>query len=211
MDIKVFHFNPIQVNTYIVSDETGEAIIIDPGNCRSYEDEQIREYVEQKQLKLRYIVNTHPHIDHIAGNGWCVEEYGAQVLLHKAGMPIYDKAYAYAIAFGMEIDKMPTPSKFLEENDEISIGNTSFSVFYTPGHCDGSICLYFKDEKIIFTGDLIFELSVGRSDLPTGDEEVLQKSIKEKIFALDDEVIILSGHGGKTTVGKERTLNPYIR
>ena len=210
MEIKTFHFNPIMVNTYILSDETGEAVIVDPGNCQMYEDEQIRDYVVSKNLKIKYLINTHPHIDHIAGNPWCVAEYHPQVLLHEAGMPIYKKAYAYAAAFGLDVEKMPEPDRYLKEGDVVSFGNQQLKVFYTPGHCDGSICLYSADNKLIFTGDLIFELSVGRSDLPTGNEALLQQSIREKILTLDDEVTILSGHGDPTTVGRERSGNPYL-
>ncbi len=210
MNIKTFRFNPIQVNTYVLSDETGEGIIIDPGNCNVGEDEQLREYIAKSGIKIKFLVNTHPHIDHIAGNPWCVSEYHIPVYMHEGGLPIYKRAYAYAIAFGMSVDEMPEPSVFLEEGDEVKFGNTSLSVFYTPGHCEGSICLYSKNEKVIFTGDLIFELSVGRSDLPTGNEAVLQESIREKILTLDDDVVILSGHGSRTTVGRERSLNPFI-
>lgn len=210
MDIKTFHFNPIMVNTYILSDETGEAVIVDPGNCQSYEDAQIRDYVASKNLKIKYIINTHPHIDHIAGNPWCVSEYHPELLMHEAGMPIYNKAFAYAVAFGLEIEKMPDPDRFLKEGDVVTFGNQQLSVSYTPGHCDGSICLYSADNKVIITGDLIFEQCVGRSDLPSGNEALLQQSIREKILTLDDDVTILSGHGDSTTVGRERRSNPYI-
>ncbi|MBQ5993856.1 MAG: MBL fold metallo-hydrolase [Bacteroidales bacterium] len=210
MEIKTFHFNPIMVNTYLLSDETGEAVIVDPGNCRSYEDEQIREYVSAKNLRVKYIINTHPHIDHIAGNPWCMAEYHPELLMHEAGMPIYNKAFAYAAAFGLETEKMPAPDRFLQEGDVVTFGNQKLKVLYTPGHCDGSICLYSADNKLIITGDLIFELSVGRSDLPTGNEALLQQSIREKILPLPDEVTILSGHGGPTTVGRERRGNPYL-
>ena len=210
MEIKTFHFNPIMVNTYLLSDETGEAVIVDPGNCQSYEDEQIREYVSAKNLRVKYIINTHPHIDHIAGNPWCMAEYHPELLMHEAGMPIYNKAFAYAAAFGLETEKMPAPDRFLQEGDVVTFGNQKLKVLYTPGHCDGSICLYSADNKLIITGDLIFELSVGRSDLPTGNEALLQQSIREKILPLPDEVTILSGHGGPTTVGRERRGNPYL-
>lgn len=210
MEIKTFHFNPIMVNTYILSDETGEAIIVDPGNCQTYEDEQIREYVASRNLKIKYIINTHPHIDHIAGNPWCVAEYHPELLMHEAGMSIYNKAYAYAVAFGLSIDSMPQPDRYLREGDEVLFGNQRLKVFYTPGHCDGSICLYSAENKLIITGDLIFEMCVGRSDLPTGNEALLQQSIQTAIFTLEDDVTILSGHGGPTTVGQERRDNPYI-
>lgn len=211
MDIKTFHFNPIMVNTYIISDETGEAVIVDPGNCRIYEDEQIRDYVTSKKLSIKYIINTHPHIDHIAGNPWCVSEYHAELLMHKAGLPVYNESFAYAAAFGLEVASMPAPDRFLKEGDEVAFGKQRLKVLYTPGHCDGSICLYSVENQVVFTGDLIFELSVGRSDLPTGNEALLLQSIREKILTLPDPVIILSGHGGATTVGRERNGNPYIQ
>ena len=210
MDIRTFHFNPLMVNTYILSDETKEAVIVDPGNCRFYEDSQIREYVADKNLKIKYIINTHPHLDHIVGNPWCKAEYGAEILLHEAGMKEYNRAYAYAAVFGFEIGEMPAPDRFIADGEILTFGDQRLEVFYTPGHCDGSICLYFADNQVIFTGDLIFELSVGRSDLPTGDGVTLLRSIRDKILTLPDEVTILSGHGDPTSVGRERGGNPYI-
>jgi glyoxylase-like metal-dependent hydrolase (beta-lactamase superfamily II) len=210
MEIKTFHFNPLMVNTYILSDETGEAVIVDPGNSQTYEDEQIREYIAAKNLKIKYIINTHPHLDHIAGNPWCKKEFGVDVMLHEAGMKEYNRAFAYAAVFGFEIEKMPEPDRFLNEGDEVTFGNQKLKVLYTPGHCAGSICLYSSENQVIFTGDLIFEQCVGRSDLPTGNEVELQRSIREKILTLPDEVTILSGHGDATTVGRERSGNIYI-
>ena len=210
MEIKTFHFNPLMVNTYILSDETGEAVIVDPGNCQTYEDEQIREYVSTKHLTIKYIINTHPHLDHIAGNPWCKKEYNSELLMHESGMKEYHRAFAYATVFGFEVEEMPDPDRFLREGDEVSFGNQRLKVYETPGHCAGSICLYSAESQVIFTGDLIFELCVGRSDLPTGNEAQLQQSIREKILTLPDEVTILSGHGDTTTVGRERRGNPYI-
>lgn len=210
MEIKTFHFNPLMVNTYILSDETREAVIVDPGNCRFYEDGQIREYVADNHLDIKYIINTHPHLDHIAGNPWCKKEYGVDILLHEAGMKEYNRAYAYATVFGFELEDMPDPDRYIQEGETLTFGNQHLDVLYTPGHCEGSVCLYSADNQVIFTGDLIFELSVGRSDLPTGNGEKLLQSIREKILTLPDEVTILSGHGDPTSVGNERRNNPFI-
>jgi glyoxylase-like metal-dependent hydrolase (beta-lactamase superfamily II) len=210
MEIKTFHFNQLMVNTYILSDETGEAVIVDPGNIQSYEDAQIRDYIAAKNLKIKYIINTHPHIDHIAGNSWCKKEFGVEVLIHENSLPLYDRALSYAAIFGLELEEMPAPDRFLKEGDVVAFGNQKLSVVYTPGHCEGSVCLYDADDKIIITGDLIFEMSVGRSDLPTGNEVLLQQSIREKVLTLPDDVTILPGHGDPTTIGRERTRNPYI-
>ena len=125
-------------------------------------------------------------------------------------MPIYNKSFAYAAAFGLDVSEMPAPDRFLKEGDEIMFGNQRLTVLYTPGHCDGSICLYNIDNQFVITGDLIFELSVGRSDLPTGSESLLLQSIREKILTLPDEVKLFPGHGDPTTVGRERRQNPFL-
>lgn len=211
MTIRIFHFNPIQVNTLVLHDETGEAIIIDPGNCQSFEDEQLKEYVETHQLTVKAIVNTHPHIDHIAGNHWCADHFNVPVWCHEGGMRIYNKAYAYAIAFGLSVDEMPAPAKFLKEGDEVRFGNQCLSVLYTPGHCDGSICLYDATNKLLICGDVLFEGSIGRSDLPTGNHELLLQMIREKIFTLPDDTVIYPGHGPNTSVANEKTHNPFLQ
>lgn len=212
MTIRTFHFNPIQVNTMVLADEeTGEAVIVDPGNCNLYEDSQLREYINEHNLLVKYIINTHPHIDHIAGNDWCVKEYRVPLYFHAAGMPIYEKAFAYAAAFGIEQSAFPLPTAFLKEDDVIRFGNHQLQVLYTPGHCDGSVSFWDKVDKFVICGDLIFEGGVGRSDLPTGNEELLLQMIREKIMVLDNETVIYPGHGPQTTVGHEKINNPYIQ
>ena len=210
INIRIFHFNPIQVNTLVLYDGTGEAILVDPGNCQSYEDAQLEEFVRQHNLTVKAIVNTHPHIDHIAGNNWCHRTFDAPVWCHEAGMPIYNKSYAYAIAFGLSVDEMPQPAKYLHEGDEVRFGNQTLQVLYTPGHCDGSISLYDAANGYVICGDLLFEGSVGRSDLPTGNGRLLIEMIKTKILTLPDNTNIYPGHGGLTTVGDEKLYNPFL-
>ncbi len=210
LTIRIFHFNPIQVNTLLLHDAAGESIIVDPGNCQSYEDTQLKEYVERHHLTVRAIVNTHPHVDHVAGNSWCAREWQAPVWCHEAGMSIYNKAYAYAIAFGLSVEEPPRPAKFLHEGEEVRVGNHVLQVLYTPGHCDGSISLYDEAGKYVICGDLIFEGSVGRSDLPTGNGALLMDVIRQKILTLPDETTIYPGHGGLTTVGHEKMYNPFL-
>lgn len=211
MTIRTFHFNPIMVNTLVLHDESGEAVIVDPGNCSSFEDAQLQDYVSSHQLTVKYIINTHPHIDHIAGNGWCVREFKAPLLCHQAGMPIYNKAYAYGAAFGIMADNMPAPDRFLNEGDEIRFGSQCLQVLYTPGHCDGSVSLFDAANGYVICGDLIFEGSVGRADLPTGNMKTLLEMIKNKILPLGDDVIIYPGHGNTTSIGNERVNNFYIQ
>lgn len=212
MSIRIFHFNPIQVNTIVLSDnESGEAVIIDPGNCNLCEDSQLQEYIHEHNLLVKYILNTHPHIDHIAGNDWCVKEYRVPLRFHAAGMPIYEKAFAYAAAFGIEQAAFPLPTTFIKEGDVIKFGHQQLEVLYTPGHCDGSVSFLNRAEKYLICGDLIFEGSVGRSDLPTGNGELLLQMIREKIMVLEDEITIYPGHGDATTVGNEKLNNPYLQ
>ncbi|MCR4964698.1 MAG: MBL fold metallo-hydrolase [Bacteroidales bacterium] len=210
--VRMFHFNPIMVNTLVLHDSTGEAIIVDPGNCQSYEDDQLKEYITHHQLTVKSIVNTHPHIDHIAGNPWCVETWPkARLLMHEAGQSIYNLAYAYAVAFGLNVESMPAATGFLKEGDTCTFGNQKLEVLYTPGHCDGSITLYDRNNGYLICGDLLFEESVGRSDLPTGNGDLLVEMVQKKIFTLPNETIIIPGHGPMTSVEHEKKYNPYIQ
>lgn len=209
--IRIFHFNPLMVNTMVLHDETGEAIIVDPGNISAHEDSALEQYIDEHHLDVKFIINTHPHADHIAGNRWCCDRYHAPLYCHEAGMVIYNQAHAYGMVFGLAMDDMPKPTKFLHDGDEIQFGHQTMQVFYTPGHSDGSISLYHPEDKFVIVGDLIFEGSVGRSDLPTGSARLLIQSIQEKILTLDDSVTIYPGHGGSTSVGFERNNNPFIQ
>lgn len=212
MQVKIFQFNPIQVNTYVLSDDTGEAVIVDPGNYNAREDEMLRRHIFDNNLFVKYILNTHPHIDHILGNRWSVDEYRAPLCMHAAGKPIYGQAAAYAAVFGIDIDNgFPLPEQFLEEGDIVRYGRQQLQVLYTPGHCNGSITFYDPENRFVLCGDLIFKGSIGRYDLPTGDGKMLLKMINEKIMTLSDDVKIYSGHGDSTTVGYEKSHNLYLK
>ena len=211
MTIQTFHFNPIMVNTLVLHDDSHEAIIVDPGNCTTYEDARLDEYIRTHGLVVKAIVNTHPHIDHIAGNPWCVKQYGAPLLMHEAALPIYHKAHAYAAAFGMPAEMMPEPTRFLREGDIVRFGEQALQVLYTPGHCDGSITLHNAENHFLICGDLLFEGSVGRADLPTGDMSLLLDMVRTKILTLDDDTVVYPGHGDTTTVGNEKIYNPFLQ
>lgn len=211
MNIRIFHFNPIQVNTYVLSDDDGEAVIVDPGNCEPRENEMLRAYITDHNLLVKYILSTHPHIDHILGNDWCVKEYRVPLCMHAAGLSIYEQAFAYAAAFGIDAGSFPPPTLYLKDGDVMHYGCQRLQVLYTPGHCDGSITFYDPENRFVLCGDLIFENSIGRFDLPTGNENILLNTIKEKIMSLGDDVKIYPGHGDATTVGNERIHNPYLK
>jgi len=208
--IRIFHFNFIQVNTYILYDDTKEAVIIDPGNYTEKENQQLKDFIEKESLAIKYIINTHPHIDHIFGNDFCRKQFSAQLLQHKAGLSVYEDANEYLASFRMAPFNIPSADQYVEADDVISYGHQQLKVLYTPGHCDGSICLYDTKNKLVFTGDVLFEESIGRTDLPTGNHKMLLQSIKKQLFTLDNEVVVYPGHGDATTIGKEKSTNPYL-
>lgn len=213
MEIRIFPCNFIQVNTILLYDETGEAVIIDPGMATEEEQHQMAQFVNQHQLIVKSIIVTHPHIDHTIGCGWAVRTFAAPLLMHKDGLLVYEKNVAYGVAFNMDCTKedFPQPDVFIKEDDRIAFGQQELEVIEAPGHCAGSVLLYHKAEGLLFVGDLVFQGSVGRSDLPTGDKEVLLASIRKKVMPLPDETVIYPGHGPSTTLRDEKLMNPYFR
>ena len=210
MTVKTFHFNPLQVNTYVLHDETKQAIIIDPGNFESWEDEQLKEYIEQQQLSVQFVVNTHPHVDHICGNKWCAEQLHCPIYIHEKALKIYNQAAGYGYVMGMDVENSPKPSKLLQDGDVLSFGQQHLQVLYTPGHADGSICLYDAANHMVFVGDVLFYGTVGRTDFPTGSLPLLVNSINEKLWALPDETTVFCGHAINTTIGHEKLYNSFI-
>lgn len=206
MKIQVFPCNFLQVNTFVLSDETGEAVLIDPGMATVEEKAAIKMYIADNNLKIKYIIATHPHIDHVLGCGWSVKEFGAPLLMNEAGMPVYEKGVAYGVAFGMDCERedFPLPDRYIMGGDEIAFGNQKLQVLETPGHCAGSVSLYHSEDGVIFVGDLIFQGGVGRTDLPTGNAMQLANSIRNVVFLLPENTIIYPGHGPQTSVGSEK-------
>lgn len=212
MKIESFTFNPFQENTYIVYDETKECLIIDPGCYTKDEKKMLKEFVLDNRLKPTKLINTHCHIDHILGNRFCHEQWGIQLHMHKADLPILENSKKISKMYGFEdYEDSPLPKYFLHQEDIISFGESSFNILFTPGHAPGHICLYNKKENIIISGDLIFNKSIGRTDLPGGDYNTLINSIKTKILPLADETQIYCGHGPYTNLGFEKKNNPFLQ
>jgi glyoxylase-like metal-dependent hydrolase (beta-lactamase superfamily II) len=209
LNIKIFPFNFLQVNSYLLYDDTKEAVLIDAGNAGEHEDATLSDFIAAEQLKLKYIISTHPHIDHVLGNSFCKTKYPeAQLLMHPEGMEVYKNAVAYCVAFGFDKSDFPAPDKFIEEGDTIRYGNQQLEVLYTPGHCAGSVCLLDHANNLVFVGDVLFDDGIGRTDLPTGDYNLLIHNITTKLFTLNDDMRVYTGHGFSTTIGKERVSNP---
>lgn len=208
--LKRFAFNPFQVNTYVLSDETGECVIIDAGMQGGAEENLITDYIESNNLKPVMLLLTHAHIDHILGNEFIVNNYNLKLFAHKEGVPFLSNAVAHAASFGLSIDKVVDIDEFIDENKDITFGNSSLKVLYTPGHANGSVCFYSKEGNFVITGDVLFNQSIGRTDLPTGNYEILQNSIWKKLFTLPDETVAYPGHGPETTIGSEKVNNPFV-
>jgi hydroxyacylglutathione hydrolase len=203
-------FNPFMENTYIVTDETHECLIIDPGCCNEKERTELVNTIEGFGLKPVKLLNTHCHIDHIPGNKFIHDKYGLSPEIHEKELHIMEEAPQYGQFFGFHCDPSPAPKNYLKEGDEVTFGNCSLQVIFTPGHSPGSISFYSKNDKLIISGDVLFYGSIGRYDIPNADGKVLFETLKNKMMKLPDEVTVYSGHGPETTIGFERQNNPFI-
>jgi glyoxylase-like metal-dependent hydrolase (beta-lactamase superfamily II) len=210
IDVKVFVFNDFQVNTYLLSDETGECVIIDPGCCNDQERAKLDSYIAEKGLKPVGVYNTHLHIDHMFGNEYVMKKYGLKMLIHPDGIHFLNTAIGFASVFGYDLPSVPKADGEMHEGDVIRFGNSKLEVVETPGHAAGSFCFICREESFVIVGDVLFSGSIGRTDLPSGDFEALMKSIKEKLFPLGDDMLVYCGHGSDTTIGEERRENPYL-
>lgn len=208
--IQKFTFNPFQENTYIIYDQTKEAIIIDPGCHIKEEENQLKTFIENNNLKVVKLINTHCHIDHILGNAFVKNTFQVKLYIHKEDEATLRSAETYAPVYGFPQFNTSEADEYMEEGDEIKFGNTSFKIIFTPGHAPGHICLINEDEKYVINGDVLFRGSIGRTDLPGGDYDTLIKSIKDKLFTLDDDYTVYTGHGPETSIGLEKVSNPFV-
>ncbi|MBJ04899.1 MAG: MBL fold hydrolase [Flavobacteriales bacterium] len=209
MKIKKFTFNSFQENTYIISSRN-ECMIIDPGCSNKFEQNQIISYIQDNNLEPKELLNTHCHIDHIFGNQFVSEEYQLTAKMHKKDFPLLEKAEEIAKIYNVNLSPPPLNVDFIEENDIIHLGDTSWKVILTPGHSPGHICFFNEPNQKLIAGDVLFFMSIGRTDLPGGNHEELIKSIQSKIFILDNQVEVLCGHGQNTSIGYEKINNPYV-
>jgi glyoxylase-like metal-dependent hydrolase (beta-lactamase superfamily II) len=211
IQIHRFTFNSFMVNSYFLYDETGACIAVDAACYDNSEKEEIRSFLEKNKLKLTRHINTHCHIDHVLGNQHLADTYQIFPEYHKASIPFFYTAREIGITFGYRLDQIPEAKGYPEDGDEIRFGSSSLQVLYTPGHAEGSICLYSKEQGFVLTGDVLFKDTIGRTDLPGSDFDKLMESIKHKLFTLPDDTVVYPGHGPETTIGYEKMNNPFIR
>ena len=194
----------LEENTYLIFDDSKKGMIIDPGA----EGRRILALIREKEVTIEYIINTHGHFDHTGANAFIKEETGALLAIHRDDKPLLEDVSRQASLFGLGVTRSPEPDLLLKDGDILKAGDMELNIIHTPGHTAGGICI--KLENILFAGDTIFAGSVGRTDLPGGSYEKLMESILSNILNLSDDTIIYSGHGPKTTVGEERTHNPFL-
>jgi len=212
MNIKSFTFNPFQENTYIVYDETKECLIIDPGCYTDAERKELKVFIEGKGLNPVKLINTHCHIDHVLGNKFASEQWDIRLHMHKEDLPVLDKVGDIGKMYGLEdYEGSPYPKHFLTHGDTLTFGKSSFKILFTPGHAPGHICLYSKKNNLLIAGDVIFQRSIGRTDLPGGDHSTLINSIITQLFPLPNETQVFCGHGPSTNLGYEKENNPFLQ
>lgn len=208
-----FVFSPFSENTYILYDETKECIIIDPGCYSVTERKLLSNFITNNQLKPVRLINTHCHIDHVFGNRYVAETYHLPLEIHEGEIPVLESVAMVAQMYGIpnvQQSPDPDPEKFIKEGDIIKFGNTELEVLFTPGHSPASVSFYCKKEAFLIAGDVLFQGSIGRTDLPGGDYDTLMQSIFNKFLTLPNETVVYSGHGNPTSIGAERKTNGFI-
>ncbi len=210
MHIRQFSFNPFQVNTYILYDDTGECAIIDASCYEKHEKKQLADFIEEKQLKPVLQLFTHCHIDHMLGSRFVSKTYKLKPLTHQDSLPFLENSKEYGKAFGFDVEKPVLPEVFIDDGDILMFGKQELKVLHTPGHAAGSLCYYHESENLVVVGDVLFLGSIGRTDLPTGDHDLLIKSILQKLMVLPDNTTVYPGHGPSTLIADERKANPYL-
>lgn len=209
MTVKPFVVSPFAENCYVCHD-AGEAVLIDPGTTAETERRAVLDYLTRNGLRVRHLLLTHAHIDHIFGCAFFARAFGMRWELHEADLPLLDNAELQARMFGVELERPPTPATSLVEGGAIRFGRATWQVLHTPGHSPGSVSFYDEANGFVIGGDVLFRGSIGRTDLWGGSMEVLLDSIRTKLLPLPDETVVYSGHGPSTTIGAERAANPFL-
>ena len=209
--LQTFEFSPIQENTYLLYNEHNDCIIIDPGCYFEEEREMLASFIQSKNLNPILLLNTHCHLDHVFGNKFVAEKYGLIPHIHPLEKKLLEYAPTSGLMYNLPFDNYTGELAYIDEGSILKVGEDELVAVFTPGHSPGSLSFYCKKQLFIISGDVLFQRSIGRTDLPGGDHATLIRSIKEKLMILPDETVVHSGHGPSTTVIAERNGNPFLK
>ena len=212
MKIEKLTFNNFMENTFIVYDQTKECIIIDPGCYSEEEKDKLLSFIKSNKLKPTLLINTHCHIDHIFGNNFVNKIWDIELAINKLDLEILNGAHLVAQSYSFNnYEPSPLPSRYIKEGDFITFGQSKLKIIFTPGHAPGHISLYSQKDNFIISGDVLFMNSIGRTDLPGGNYEILIKTIKTKLLTLPEKTKVYCGHGPDTTIDNEKKNNPFLK
>ncbi len=212
IQIQKFTFNLFSENTFVLwDDQSKECAIVDPGCSNKSEEKELSDFIDKNNLTVKYLINTHCHIDHILGCEFVKQKFDPVYYTPELDVPLIENAKMQADMVGIDFSVAIRPEKYLNEKDELLIGNSKLKFLFTPGHTPGEFCIYIPDIKTCITGDVLFFDSIGRTDLWGGNSDILLKSIHEKLLTLPDETKIFPGHGEQSTIGREKKFNPFLQ
>ncbi|HUP89523.1 MAG TPA: MBL fold metallo-hydrolase [Longimicrobiales bacterium] len=207
LEIRTYVGKGFSQNAYLIwQSDSKDAIALDPGA----DAPSMVAALESNQLKLQTILLTHAHLDHIEGVAHLKRHADVPIYMHPDDAQFYDNAHVQAAQFGMQVEKLPPVDMQLHDGQQLNLAGITLDVYHVPGHCPGHVIFYVKDAKTAFVGDVVFQGSIGRTDLPGGSYQVLMQSIRDHVMTLPDDTVLYSGHGPETTVGEERKSNPFI-
>lgn len=206
-----FVFNPFQVNTYLIYNGSKEAFVVDPACYDDSEKKVLSDYIDRQELTVKSIINTHCHIDHILGVEYLRKKYKTEFWCSEEDQFLIDNSEAQGDFFGFKVEKPSKPDRYLNEGEYLNLGGDKIQIYHIPGHSPGSLVFYLVKEKKVITGDVLFAGSIGRTDLPGGDYQILVNGIVEKLLRLNDDVEVLPGHGPASTIGQEKLTNPFLQ
>ncbi|MBC6606787.1 MBL fold metallo-hydrolase [Hymenobacter sp. BT188] len=211
MTVSGFTFNAFSENTYLLHDATKQCVVIDPGCYEKAEQQALKAFIEAEGLQVVLLLNTHCHIDHVFGNQFIIDTYQVPFLIHEADLSVLRAVPTYAPSYGFPLYNPAEPTGFLTPGEPVTFGETTLEVRFAPGHAPGHVVFYHEPTETVIGGDVLFQGSIGRTDLPGGNYDTLIESIRTQLLTLPDSVTVYPGHGPATTIGAERRSNPFLR
>lgn len=211
LKIQKFTFNPFAENTYVVYNENRNAFIVDPGNIHDFETQALEKFISENNLIVKNIILTHAHIDHVLGLQWAFDTYKVPVLMHEIEKEILDRNPFTAKQYGFFLKPFEGEIQCIEENEILKLDEDELKTYHVPGHSPGHVAFHSENQNFVISGDVLFEGSIGRTDLYKGNHEQLLESVRTKLFVLNDETKVFSGHGNETSIGFEKQYNPFFK